>query len=1427
MPPPHLLLLVRLAGAYFDLSQAWLLHRIGGGAKRNEHPHRAQFLFENSVALSDEITGRITQIMECTLKFQKFCLVETRRWIFMVGLVAITYLLCQSLLLPYGNALLSLLPDRDVPIYDNFSSPTRQSSVKSFMVNKSLLSNASDLTDTSLFVEVVEDVEKSNVTVEFGDDNGTEGTDEDIEDGLALEREDLENIVEFNEDDNGPKEKGGDTENFASESKGMDHVVEFTKDNNISKGLPFKKVVDMDGISALEYVSNQENSSDLKKDSEMRHIGFAVHIVKPPNEGISTDNIVKADASLTPSTPGSLGTTFKSHLLASPGVDSLFNTTYVEKMASNGNASNHLTATDISSVGKPEKEILSKDENLLVLQSDLADLNNNSAMTSNPGRKKMRSEMPPKSVTSIYDMNRRLVRHRASSRAMRPRWASPRDQEMLAAKLQIQNAPRVKNDPELHAPLFRNVSMFKRSYELMERILKVYVYKDGEKPIFHQPILKGLYASEGWFMKLMERNKRFVVKDPRQAQLFYMPFSSRMLEYKLYVRNSHNRTNLRQYLKQYSEKIAAKYRFWNRTGGSDHFLVACHDWAPYETRHHMEQCIKALCNADVTAGFKIGRDVSLPETYVRSARNPLRDLGGKPPSERHILAFYAGNMHGYLRPILLKYWKDKDPDMKIYGPMPPGVASKMNYIQHMKSSKFCICPKGYEVNSPRVVEAIFYECVPVIISDNFVPPFFDVLDWGAFSIILAEKDIPNLKDVLLSIPNEKYLQMQLGVRKVQKHFLWHAKPLKYDLFHMTLHSIWYNRVFQSVALTEKVGIRSSLPPLAYSLNAHRGADACPPKAPIASILLNNVTIFSAQNMASESGVHSYGVGEIGDVFDILSWVLLLLSNFDLVPLSHKLVFLVECGDASGYTYIICLVGIIVPTFMEVHAYAKVGVGHISSNSYLFERRRYQRKDASCPAMRITGLQAEHPGFYLSMDDIFAHFLTLTSYIRHRFIRFIENLVTRDVNRYSEDPVMISFCERRAFDLKEESHVNIRSQIAGSNYSYQSTSLLFQGSGCMSTCGEAHRPIGHELGLLLPFFGMRLAWRLAWASSRYSFCFVRCMQIRTTLHGSSDDIGWLQCTPGVAPVEDGTARFLELLREIRNGKHTLPNSYVYLLIPGLFSNHGPLYFVNTKKFFSKMGLACHIAKIHSEASVEHNAWELKQYIEELYWGSGKCVILLGHSKGGDKVAGLALVQSPYGGTPLASDILREGQIADREIRRIMEFLICKLIKGDIQALEDLTYEKRREFIMNHKLPECIPLISFHSEASVAPSVLATMSHVAHAELPLLPLPRFGSKESDVQEGCKVPVVIPISAVLSLCALHLQLRYGEKSDGLVTCRDAEVPGSVVVKPDLKLDHAWMVYSSGKKDLSEPDACEMSEALLTLLVELGKTKKEQRRE
>lgn len=413
---------------------------------------------------------------------------------------------------------------------------------------------------------------------------------------------------------------------------------------------------------------------------------------------------------------------------------------------------------------------------------------------SNVPKKKDRLKPPPSIVVTISQMNDMLMQSRASYRAMKPRWSSTLDQELSRVKSLVENTPPVGDEPSLDPILFRNVSMFRRSYELMEKTLKVYIYPEGESPIFHHAVIKGIYASEGWFMKLLKASKMFVTKKPSQAHLFYLPFSSRMLEEVLYVPNSHSRDNLVEHLSNYLNVISSKYRFWNRTGGADHFLVACHDWAPAETQKIMAKCIRALCNTDLAnEGFQFGKDVSLPETMVRTAKDPLRERGGKPPSQRHILAFFAGSNHGYLRPILLQYWNN-DPDMKFYGKLPK--KGQINYVQNMKSSKFCICAKGYEVNSPRVVEAIFYECVPVIISDNFVPPFFETLNWESFAVFVLEKDVPNLKNILQSIPEKRYLEMQRRVKQVQRHFLWNTKPVKYDIFHMILHSIWYTRVSQ-------------------------------------------------------------------------------------------------------------------------------------------------------------------------------------------------------------------------------------------------------------------------------------------------------------------------------------------------------------------------------------------------------------------------------------------------------------------------------------------------------------------------------------------------------------------------------------------------------------------------------------------------------
>ncbi|KAL8214549.1 hypothetical protein R6Q57_003998 [Mikania cordata] len=272
--------------------------------------------------------------------------------------------------------------------------------------------------------------------------------------------------------------------------------------------------------------------------------------------------------------------------------------------------------------------------------------------------------LPVMSISQMNDLLQKSRSHHSPSQL-----SSRVDQQLLEAKPQIENAVITNNDTDLYSPIYRNISMFIRSYEIMEQTLKVYIYKDGEKPIFYDWILEGIYASEGWFLKLMEANKQFVTEDPSEAHLFYIPFSSRLLELTLYVPHSHSRDNLIQFMKNHTEMLITKYPFWNRTDGSDHFLAACHDWAPAETRVRLLNTIRALCNADIQTGFHIGKDVSFPTTYVQSATNPLKKVGGEPPSNRSTLAFFAGHMHGHVRPILLAHWRN-DTDMKILTRMP-------------------------------------------------------------------------------------------------------------------------------------------------------------------------------------------------------------------------------------------------------------------------------------------------------------------------------------------------------------------------------------------------------------------------------------------------------------------------------------------------------------------------------------------------------------------------------------------------------------------------------------------------------------------------------------------------------------------------------------------------------------------------------------
>ncbi|XP_073262503.1 probable glycosyltransferase At3g07620 isoform X2 [Populus alba] len=652
-------------------------------------------------------------------EFRYPCTIEIGKLLWFIGVIVAVVLTFQHFELPYGNIISSL--------------PSAQKDQRAG--NSSLLPHGASSTH-----EMLSNVTQSNGLnytaggQETGDNHGTE-TPANVNNGVVSEG------------------SGGMNESSLVDSRGEESSLDEFVDTNTNSTFYVNNDVGSEGIKGLNKSlgidnhgreSSPEQLLDQNENStlELNRSGNGSASIETDrslsreNITSTSENIGTSQAGITPIAP------------ALPPVDSPSNIAIPRNAEPRTLAPVVPVESNTSKMDKDASHGLENDGKAGEQLNNSTSLQNNTSVTSVHEVKK-ESHTPSPAVISISEMNNLQLQSWSSPISRRPRWPSAVDQELLNAKSQIQKAPLVESDSMLYAPLYRNISMFKKSYELMEDILKVYIYKEGERPILHQPPLKGIYASEGWFMKLLEANKKFVTKDPKKSHLFYLPFSSRNLE------------------------------------------------APSETRQHMANCIRALCNSDAKGGFVFGKDAALPETTVRTPQNLLRDLGGKPASKRSILAFFAGSMHGYLRPILLQHWGNKDPDIKVFGKLPKVKGrGKMNYPQYMKSSKYCICAKGFEVNSPRVVESIFYECVPVIISDNFVPPFFEVLNWESFAVFVLEKDIPNLKNILLSIPENKYREMQMRVKKVQQHFLWHARPVKYDIFHMILHSVWYNRVFQ-------------------------------------------------------------------------------------------------------------------------------------------------------------------------------------------------------------------------------------------------------------------------------------------------------------------------------------------------------------------------------------------------------------------------------------------------------------------------------------------------------------------------------------------------------------------------------------------------------------------------------------------------------
>lgn len=82
------------------------------------------------------------------------------------------------------------------------------------------------------------------------------------------------------------------------------------------------------------------------------------------------------------------------------------------------------------------------------------------------------------------------------------------------------------------------------------------------------------------------------------------------------------------------------------------------------------------------------------------------------------------------------------------------IYNQYDFIDLMKESTFCLTPRGRRLGSFRFLEALGYGCIPVILSDGWVWPFGEVIDWSKAAIQFNENLLLQVPDLLRDISQD-------------------------------------------------------------------------------------------------------------------------------------------------------------------------------------------------------------------------------------------------------------------------------------------------------------------------------------------------------------------------------------------------------------------------------------------------------------------------------------------------------------------------------------------------------------------------------------------------------------------------------------------------------------------------------------------------
>lgn len=268
------------------------------------------------------------------------------------------------------------------------------------------------------------------------------------------------------------------------------------------------------------------------------------------------------------------------------------------------------------------------------------------------------------------------------------------------------------------------------------------------------------------FMEIMEAilKSPYYTSDPQKACLF-VPSLDLL-----------NQNNVR--LKEISQ-VLSSLPYWN--GGVNHLLFNLLPGSvpDYNAVLEVERGRAIIAGAGFSSWtYRRTLDVSIPVYSPFARTNKLQGCLERSSTRKWLVVSAQSNIH-YEYKSELDSLAAEHPELLVLGKCSEEIKKTKNetfrchgnisypYPKILEEATFCLHIRGARLGQTILSDAMMAGCIPVIIADGYIMPFFEVIDWERAAVFIYEDDLPQLMHILKGFSDENILEM-----RKQCCFLW-------------------------------------------------------------------------------------------------------------------------------------------------------------------------------------------------------------------------------------------------------------------------------------------------------------------------------------------------------------------------------------------------------------------------------------------------------------------------------------------------------------------------------------------------------------------------------------------------------------------------------------------------------------------------------